>query len=123
MLCADVIWEGETLLSADRTLLRNIGESELWPKIVFPPLLGGLAVGGLGALIGGYDEKPKPKVKPSSSGSGGSSDDAAAGHGPASSALAVEQLQLQAGAVVRPVARALAAIMTLGTGAPASCGC
>ena len=133
---ADLIWEHQPLLAADRNLLRNIAESELWPKVVFPPFLGGLAVGALGALIGGYDDKPKPKLAaapPSAgpaSGSGSSSGGdegagagaSAAAGGAASSALAMEQLKLQAGAVVRPVARALAAVMTLGTGAPRSRG-
>lgn len=116
----DALWEGQPLLS-DRTLLRSAAESELWPRIVFPPLLGGLAVGALGLAIGGYDDRPAPKL---GSGSGSVSDGGAARQqqaggaaGPASGALALEQLQLQAQTVLRPVSRAVAAVLTLGTGA------
>lgn len=146
----DWIWQGQPLLSSSREVLRGIAESELWPKVVFPPFLGGLAVGALGLLIGGYDDLPPPRVGDGSSSSGakqqgaagsgsstsgsGSMNGAAAASGSASvlgsmsangsaaavaaaapsSSLAIEQWKLQA--VLRPVSRALAAVMTLGSG-------
>jgi H+/Cl- antiporter ClcA len=128
----DIIWDGQSLMASNRTLLRNIGESELWPKVVFPPLLGGLAVGALGLAIGGFDDKPAPKLgkgkgsgsaSSSSSGggsisdNGGSIDDTTRSSSGASTSAAWEQWQLQAGAVARPVSRAIAAAITLGTGA------
>jgi hypothetical protein len=123
----DIIWNGHSLMASNRTLLRNIGESELWPKVVFPPLLGGLAVGALGLAIGGYDDKPAPKLgkakgagsaNPSSiSDNGGSIDDTTRSSSGASTSAAWEQWRLQAGAVARPVSRAIAAAITLGTGA------
>ena len=146
----DWIWQGQPLLSSSREVLRGIAESELWPKVVFPPFLGGLAVGALGLLIGGYDDLPPPRVGDGSSSSGakqqgaagsgssgsgsGSMNGAAAASGSASalgsmsangsaaavaaaapsSSLAIEQWKLQA--VLRPVSRALAAVVTLGSG-------
>lgn len=138
----DWVWQGQPLLSSSREVLRGIAESELWPRVVFPPFLGGLAVGALGLLIGGYDDLPQPRVgdggsssggtakqqgAASSSGGGGSIDGAAAVLGSVSangtaaaaaaapsSSLAIEQWKLQA--VLRPVSRALAAVVTLGSG-------
>lgn len=49
----DFVWHGETVLSG-RQLLAEFSELELWPRIVIPPVLGGLVVGLLGAGIGGY---------------------------------------------------------------------
>ena len=142
-LLRDAIWLDQPLLSANRELLRSIAESELWPKVVFPPFLGGLAVGALGLAIGGYDDVPPPRLGDGSSASnngsaggakqqgtsGGSSSGGGSGGGGAvavagagagaaaaapSSSLAIEQWKLQA--VLRPVSRALAAILTLGSG-------
>lgn len=151
----DWVWQGQPLLSSSREVLRGIAESELWPRVVFPPFLGGLAVGALGLLIGGYDDLPPPRVGDSggssgsaakqqgaagsagsSAGSSGGSGSGSGGSGagaPAvlgsmsasgsaaaaaavapSSSLAIEQWKLQA--VLRPVSRALAAVVTLGSG-------
>ncbi|KAI3429266.1 hypothetical protein D9Q98_005363 [Chlorella vulgaris] len=138
----DLVWQDQELLTSNK--LRDITETDLWPKIVFAPLLGGLAVGSLGWLIGGYDDTVKPKLTPSTdlqqrlqrglceAGNDGlasadelgskpaataatSSSSSSSSSGPA--AAAGEQWKAAAGAVVRPVARALAAVVTLGSGA------
>lgn len=117
----DWIWAHQSLLASNRELLRNIAESELWPKVVFPPLVGGLLVGALGFAVGGYDDKPEsPRAaqQGGSSGGGAQPEGAVAGALPASSSTSVllEQWRLQVEAVLRPVSRAVAAAITLGTG-------
>jgi H+/Cl- antiporter ClcA len=124
----ELVWHRETLLSA-RQLLREFSELELWPKLVLAPVLGGLAVGALGLAVGGYAD-PEPEgggggssssnyssSNSSSSGSGihdsrGAADDPALDPGPAGAAL-----RRRVAAVARPVARAVAAAVTLGMGA------
>eukprot|EP00887_Chlorella_sp_A99_P003046 scaffold9.g3046.t1 len=79
---------------------------ELWPRVVFPPVVGGLAVGALGLLIGGYEDR-----SPSSAAAATAGAAAPAGGGGGGGWRA----QLQA--VARPLSRAVAASITLGTGA------
>ena len=62
----DFVWHGETVLSG-RQLLAEFSELDLWPRIVIPPVLGGLFVGLLGAGVGGYQastEKNHANLKP-----------------------------------------------------------
>lgn len=106
----DGIWHRETLLSG-RQLLQDFSEQELWPKIVIPPVLGGLVVGALGLLVGGYSDP-----KPGSSGSAAAVDAANTGGG-AWGGDALSAAQLRFAAIARPVSRAVAAAVTLGTGA------
>ncbi|EFN59895.1 hypothetical protein CHLNCDRAFT_56435 [Chlorella variabilis] len=133
----DVVWQEQELLTSNAAArLREITETDLWPKVVFPPLLGGLAVGSLGWLIGGYDDAPKPKLagaagggeRGAAAGASGSQQQqqqqgaagGVAGEGAgagASTSAAWAHRRVQAGAVVRPVSRAMAAAMTLGSGA------
>ena len=104
----DAIWHNAggsvagTLMGQQERRMGFTAEAEIWPKVVFPPLVGGLAVGGLGLLIGGYED--------ASSSSGGSS-----------SSSGVDKWKARLQAVVRPVSRAVAATVTLGTGAPTAC--
>lgn len=98
----DVIWHpGAAGMAAALGARGADAEADLWPKVVFPPLLGGLAVGTLGLLIGGYED---------SAGGGGGGRDAPPLGGAAS-------WRQRLAAVVRPTSRALAATITLGTGA------
>lgn len=85
----DAIWHGETVLSG-RQLLAQFSEMELWPRIVLPPVLGGVVVGVLGTAIGGYSNGAQEEKQ----GSGA-----------------------WYPAAIRPLARAVAAAVTLGTGA------
>lgn len=78
----DFVWHGETVLSG-RQLLAEFSEMELWPRIVIPPVLGGLFVGLLGAGVGGYQVLTESNLN----------------------------------AKLKPLSRAIAAAITLGTGA------
>jgi len=98
----DAIWHGETLLTG-RQLLQQFSELELWPKIVIPPVLGGVFVGGLGLLLGGYGD---PSLDAASIGKD-ENNKGGSGSGTMTKIVAVS----------RPVARAIAAAVTLGTGA------
>jgi H+/Cl- antiporter ClcA len=138
----DVIWQsdgGEAI--SGRELLRELSELELWPRVVFPPVLGGLFVGLLAALLGGFDgsstavgtgraSSTSRSSNGSSRSSSGSSSVADAPQ-PASIATPATQqprpwpavgaskgsLAERVRDVARPVARAVAAAITLGTGA------
>lgn len=98
----DAIWHGETLLTG-RQLLEQFSELELWPRIVLPPILGGLFVGTLGVLTGGYTEPKKTPTEGSTS--------------PAVAAQSEREPRGGLASMFRPVARAVAAAVTLGTGA------
>jgi H+/Cl- antiporter ClcA len=107
----DAIWHGETLLTG-RELLQQFSEFELWPRIVFPPVLGGLFVGLLGLLAGGYADPPPPPAAlplPSTSDSDN--------NGSQSNNANELEWRRKIDSVTRPVARAIAAAVTLGSGA------
>ena len=74
----DAIWHHSSLLSS-ATSLRNISESELWPKVVFPPMLGGAVVAALGLLMGGYTDPPS-KAQSSSTASSSAGGNGAGSH-------------------------------------------
>jgi len=111
----DAIWHRETLLTG-RQLLQQYSELELWPRIVVPPILGGLFVGTLGLLLGGYvPELPEPPPAPQPSSVVGPEEtspnqktDRGCGHLTPGDRVKI---------ISRPVARAIAAAVTLGTGA------
>lgn len=83
----DLIWHKEALLSSAKAL-RNVSESELWPKVVFPPLLGGGIVGLLGWVMGGYNDKPAKKKKGPSGSSKAAAGSTSGNAGSGGSALA-----------------------------------
>ena len=103
----DNIWHGETLLTG-RQLLQQFSELELWPRIVFPPVLGGIFVGVLGLFAGGYVDPPLNFLDPrnlSTTNNNKSSKSSKSIH---------RHMELM---ITRPLARAVAAAVTLGTGA------
>ena len=121
----DTIWHGETLLTG-RELLQQFSEFDLWPRIVFPPVLGGLFVGSLGLFVGGYsDPSPLPPLTFSPSTRSTSKDNNKSSNSSSSSSSANDddvvdddaEQQRRINAFTKPVARALAAAVTLGTGA------
>jgi len=137
----DAIWHGETLLTG-RELLEQFSEFELWPRIVFPPVLGGLFVGLLGLFSGGYADPPPvapSMMSPESSPSLENTSKANKlnrnnGATPVSSSNSINsdtdtlktseieiiseiELRRKVDSVTRPVARVIAAAVTLGTGA------
>jgi H+/Cl- antiporter ClcA len=85
----DAVWGTEEFLTG-RALLRTLTEAQLWPLVALPPIGGGLAVGALKLVVGGYADRAA------------SSDDGTA-----------ERVR----AAARPWARAAAAAVALGTGA------
>ena len=86
----DLIWHADSLPSG-RQLLKELSDIELLPRIVLPPILGGALVGILSLTVNGY--------KGIASTEGNSS------------------FSNKIRAAVRPVVRAAAAAITLGTGA------
>ncbi|KAG7666594.1 putative Chloride channel protein CLC-f [Nannochloris sp. 'desiccata'] len=132
----DAIWHGETLLTG-RELLAQFSEFELWPRIVFPPVLGGLFVGLLGLLTGGYADPPPastlPQESPSSLKNNSNSNNLGRNNDSSSSIvtssdntatstseidiIAEEEWRRRIDLITRPVARSIAAAVTLGTGA------
>jgi hypothetical protein len=117
----DAIWQDQELLTSNAAArLREITETDLWPKVVFPPLLAGLAVGSLGWAIGGYEDRPLPRLGPAAGGDQPQQQQQqqqAGAAGAAATTSAWERWKLGAAAVVRPVSRAVAAAITLGSGA------
>jgi H+/Cl- antiporter ClcA len=140
----DAIWHGETLLTG-RELLAQFSELELWPRIVFPPVLGGFFVGLLGLLTGGYADPPSsvaPLPRPSpfpqnnsknnnldrnnkditiinsnSSLNSDNSSSSSSKNAAEMDIIAKIEWKRKIDSVTRPVARAIAAAVTLGTGA------
>lgn len=113
----DSIWHGETLLTG-RELLKEFSELELWPRVVLPPILGGLFVGSLSALLDGYEDQTQATgtVVVRNGDAAGSTDENGSvlvtSTGTASLSLLDRLFSAK-----RPIARAIAAAVTLGTGA------
>jgi H+/Cl- antiporter ClcA len=126
----DAIWHGETLLTG-RELLAQFSEFELWPRIVFPPVLGGLFVGLLGLLSGGYADPPPASLLPPPSSTSSSLDtsnsstanDTTNNNNDNNTKNSIQsqidelEWRRKIDSVARPLARAIAAAVTLGTGA------
>jgi H+/Cl- antiporter ClcA len=112
----DIIWHADALPSG-RQLLKEFTDIELFPRVLIPPILGGLVVGLLSISIGGFaattitplDSNDKNILNITSNGNGTN------GHSSATSSSSISGDQIQR--ALRPLARAVAAAITLGTGA------
>ena len=120
-LIRDCVWHGESILNG-RQLLREFSEMELWPKIVMPPILAGAFVSLLSWLVGGFQSSGKKAIWQRKL----ITDDSMNANLP--SAMKAKSKKISSSEkkkypvhdgnnlVLRPVARAVAAAATLGSG-------
>lgn len=105
----DIIWHADVLPSG-RQLLKEFTDIELFPRVLLPPILGGLAVGLLSISIGGFAATTTAPLDTNNKNILDNNNNSTTGP---SSSISGDQIQT----ALRPLARAVAAAITLGTGA------